>query len=53
MSKIFSDYIKNESDESLDEELPPITLSMIGVLKNSPIEFNKETYHKHLEEKYL
>lgn len=53
VSKIFGDYIKNESDESLDEELPPITLSMIGALKNSPIGFNEESYHKHLEEKYL
>ncbi len=53
VSKIFGDYIKNEFDESLDEELPPITLSMIGVLKNSPIEINEESYHKHLEEKYL
>jgi len=30
VSEIPSDYIKNQSDESLDEEHPPITRSMIG-----------------------
>lgn len=53
VSKIFGDYIQNEADENLDEELPPITSSMLGVLKNDSVDIDEELYHKHLEERYL
>ncbi|MCG8525133.1 MAG: DUF6364 family protein [Opitutales bacterium] len=53
VSKIFGEYIKKESDEGLDDELPPITSSMLGVLKNDSVEVDEGSYHKQLEEKYL
>lgn len=53
VSKIFVEYIKQESDESFDDELPPITSSMLGVLKKDSVDVDEESYHKHLEEKYL
>ncbi len=53
VSKFLGDYIMRESDGSLDEELPPITSSMLGTLKNDSVTVDEESYHKHLEEKYL
>lgn len=53
VSKIFGDFINRESDESLDEELPQITSSMLGILKRESANFEDESYHKHLEKKYL
>jgi hypothetical protein len=50
VSKIISEYITDEPDEQLVEELPPVTASMVGVLGH---EVKEQDYKKHLEEKYL
>jgi hypothetical protein len=50
VSKIISEYITDEPDEQLVEELPPVTASMVGVLGH---EAKEQDYKKHLEEKYL
>ena len=50
VSKILSEYITEEPDEQLDQELPPLTASMVGVLGR---EGKEQDYKKYLEEKYL
>ncbi len=50
VSKIISEYITEEPDEQLVEELPPLTASMVGALGN---EGEEQEYKKYLEEKYL
>ena len=55
LSQIVEEYfllltrITEETDS--EEELPPITQSLSGVLAGYSIE--EEDYHRHLEEKYL
>ena len=53
VSKLFGDFINRESDGSPEEELPEVTSSMLGVLKGESVDIDEESYHKHLEEKYL
>lgn len=50
VSKIISEYITQEPDEQLVEELPPVTASMVGVLGENG---HEDDYKKYLEEKYL
>ena len=50
VSRIISEYITEEPDEQLVEELPPLTAAMVGVLGHQGKE---QDYKKHLEEKYL
>jgi hypothetical protein len=50
VSKIISEYITDQPDEQLVEELPPLTASMVGVLGH---EGKEQDYKKYLEEKYL
>jgi len=50
VSRIISEYITEEPDEQLVEDLPPLTASMVGVLGN---EGEEQDYKKYLEEKYL
>ncbi len=54
LSQMVADYfalfVENEPVPS-ERELPPITASLAGILKNTDI--REEDYKKHLEEKYL
>ena len=50
VSKMISEYISEEQEERLLEELPPLTASMVGVLDGAE---KVQDYKKYLEEKYL
>lgn len=53
LSKMVSDYFSLIDSENVSHgsELPPITASLAGILKNTKIQ--EEDYKKHLEDKYL
>lgn len=53
VSRIFGDFISAQSDELPSDELPPITSSMIGIIRKEGTEIDENDYHKHLEDKYL
>ena len=53
VSRIFGEFIDRQSEEIVDEDFPPNTLSMIGVIRQSAIRVDDQDYHKHLESKYL
>jgi len=50
VSRIFSDYISTESEDSLMEDLPPLTASMVGAIGQ---DVEESDYREYLEEKYL
>lgn len=53
VSQMVADYfalIETEKS-SANNNLPPITASLVGILKNKEIQ--KDSYKKHLEDKYL
>tara|TARA_R110002124_G_scaffold280490_2_gene453788 strand:- start:27154 stop:27399 length:246 start_codon:yes stop_codon:yes gene_type:complete len=53
VSKMVADYFAliEEEKDSFSQSLPPITSSLVGILKNSAI--SEKDYEKYLEEKYL
>lgn len=53
VSRIFGDYISRETEVFPEEELPPITSSMLGIIKREGVEIDEDSHKKHLEEKYL
>lgn len=50
VSSFFGDFILDQ-DEPLEESLPPITATMVGILNESSID--ESDYKAHLERKYL
>jgi len=56
LSQIVSDYFQllqsSELTKNKTSELPPLTKELKGILK-SKIKIDKDSYKKHLEEKYL
>lgn len=55
LSQLVAEYFsvltaEQEPGESYKNELPPITRSLVGILKGS--NFDPEDYHRYLEEKY-
>lgn len=53
VSKVFSEYITQSAEES---DLPPMgatTASMLGVLRGTDLEDDKQVYREHLESKHL
>jgi predicted amino acid racemase len=53
VSRIFGEFISTQSDELPSDELPPITSSMIGIIRKSGTDIDENDYSKHLEDKYL
>lgn len=53
VSRIFGDFISTQSDELPSDELPPITSSMIGIIRREGTEIDENDYRKHLEDRYL
>lgn len=53
VSRIFGDFISMQSDELPSDELPPITASMIGVIRKEGNAVDESDYRKHLEDKHL
>lgn len=53
VSQLVADYFAMIEKEgpSPGEELPPITASLTGILKDAPIQ--EDDYKKHLEDKHL
>lgn len=52
LSKMVSDYFKSlERTKNANQNIPPVTKSLIGILKDKPID--EKDYKKHLEKKYL
>ena len=53
LSQMVADYFKliDTKHISSKRELPPITASLAGILKNTDIQ--EKDYKKHLEDKYL
>ena len=53
VSQMVADYFALiETEQSTtDRDLPPITASLTGILKNKEVQ--EEDYKRHLEEKYL
>ena len=55
LSQLVAEYFavltaKDEGAETFERKLPPITRSLVGVLKES--EYNPEDYRRYLEDKY-
>lgn len=53
VSRIFGDYISRQSEELPEEMLPPVTSSMLGVIRQSGETSDESDYLQHLEDKYL
>ena len=52
VSRMVAEYIESlGSRPALEKSLPPVTASLIGVLKGKQV--SEEEYRKHLREKYL
>lgn len=54
VSQMVADYfalIETDEPSSAIQELPPVTASLAGILKNKNI--GEEDYKKHLEDKFL
>lgn len=52
LSKMVADYFKSlDSTYNADKYIPPLTKSLIGILKDKPID--EKDYKKHLEKKHL
>lgn len=53
VSRIFGDFISNQTEDLPIEDLPPVTASMLGVLRKEGNDVDEEDYRKHLENRYL
>ncbi len=51
LSRMVADYFAALEKEDLPTELPPLTRSLRGLLKEKGLD--ESAYHRHLEEKYL
>lgn len=53
VSRIFGEFISSQSDELPSDELPPVTSSMVGIIRKEGAEIDESDYGKHLEDRYL
>ena len=53
VSRIFGDFISSQTEDLPGEDLPPLTSSMLGVVRKGDSTVKKDDYRKYLEEKYL
>ena len=51
LSQVVADYFQMLTRQSEDPEIPPITRSLIGMLKADQLDV--DDYKRHLEQKYL
>lgn len=49
LSQVVSDYFQAVVEQTNQQDIPPVTQSLIGILKN----VDERDYKKHLENKYL
>lgn len=52
VSQLVSEYFSGQENDEYDENLPPVTSSMVGVLSRG-VDVKEDDYQKYLEEKYL
>jgi hypothetical protein len=52
VSRLFGEFITSQKDELPSEELPPLTSSMLGVIRREGEALNESDYQDYLEEKY-
>lgn len=53
VSRIFGEFISSQTEDIPSPELPPVTSSMLGVIRKGDDPVNEKDYRKYLEEKYL
>ena len=53
VSRIFGQFISEQTDELPADDWPPITASMVGVIRREGIEVDERDYRRHLERKHL
>ncbi len=53
VSRIFGQFISEQTEEFPTDDLPPITASMVGAIRREGNEIDENTYRDHLESKYL
>lgn len=51
VSQIVADYLQEIARQKKSNQIPPVTQSLIGILKNHQI--NEDDYKQHLADKYL
>jgi len=52
VSRIFGDFISSQTEDLPSQDLPPLTSSMLGVIRKDGDPINEDDYRKYLEEKY-
>ncbi|NLT69120.1 MAG: antitoxin [Verrucomicrobiaceae bacterium] len=53
VSRIFGEFINSQAENVMLEDFPPITSSMIGVIRRKESKVDESDHKKYLEEKYL
>jgi hypothetical protein len=51
VSQLFGDFVKALNESPSPESLPPVTRSLVGVMKGQPVD--EADYKEHLRRKYL
>ncbi len=50
VSRMFGDFVVSLGEGKRDSDLPPVTRSLLGIMKSHPV--SEEDYKKHLREKH-
>jgi hypothetical protein len=53
VSRIFGEFISSQADETPIQELPPLTSSMLGVIRRGDDSVEESDYRKYLEDRFL
>ena len=53
VSRIFGDFISNQTGDLPSNDLPPVTASMLGAIKKEGVDIDEDSYRKHLEDRHL
>ena len=53
VSRIFGEFISKQTDDLPTEDLPPITASMVGIIRREGAESDENAYRQHLEARHL
>lgn len=52
VSRIFGQFISEQTDELPTDDFPPITASMVGAIRREGNKVEESDYRRHLERKY-
>ena len=53
VSKIFGDFISSQTEDLPSQDLPPLTSSMLGAIRQGGDLAQEDDYRKYLEERHL